>query len=234
MLDDIDLSGIGVSLRGLRADLAERLARENQLAWRIATVAADRVPVDREVLDESGRDALDRRPLLVEDGLGAGECDARRREDDFGGGDDDGLSLDSDSDDDDDTVYPGAEETCNDRDDDCDGVIDDGQEWEGLPTGAVLGNFFRTVISIPFAVALNLAIGRMLHLAGVPAAEAAAQFRLLMEEDAGNIDDALMWYRRACSVSPGSSSQAAIAAAARRDSLTYDYLEDGAHFPNER
>ena len=55
----------------------------------------------------------------------------------------------------------------------------------------------------------------------------------LMEEEAGNIDGALMWYRRACSVSPGSSSQAAIAAAARRDSLTYDHLEDGAVFPNE-
>jgi tetratricopeptide (TPR) repeat protein len=55
----------------------------------------------------------------------------------------------------------------------------------------------------------------------------------LMEEEGGNIDDALMWYRRACSVSPGSSSQAALAAAARRDSLTYDHPEDGVHYPNE-
>lgn len=45
----------------------------------------------------------------------------------------------------------------------------------------------------------------------------------LMEEDSGNIDNALMWYRRACGVSPGSASQAAQAAAARRDSLTYDH-----------
>ncbi len=45
----------------------------------------------------------------------------------------------------------------------------------------------------------------------------------LMEEDDGNIENALQWYRRACSVSPGSSSQAALLAAARRDSLTYDY-----------
>ncbi len=47
----------------------------------------------------------------------------------------------------------------------------------------------------------------------------------LMEEGSGNIDDALMWYRRACAVSPGSSSQAAVAAAARRDSLTYDHMD---------
>lgn len=45
----------------------------------------------------------------------------------------------------------------------------------------------------------------------------------LMEEGSGNIESALQWYRRACSVSPGSSSQAAVLAAARRDSLTYDY-----------
>ncbi|MCD4775448.1 MAG: hypothetical protein K8S15_05270 [Candidatus Aegiribacteria sp.] len=45
----------------------------------------------------------------------------------------------------------------------------------------------------------------------------------LMEEDDGNIESALQWYRRACNVSPGSSSQAALLAAARRDSLTYDY-----------
>jgi tetratricopeptide (TPR) repeat protein len=45
----------------------------------------------------------------------------------------------------------------------------------------------------------------------------------LMEEENGDIDSALQWYRRACAVSPGSSSQAAVLAAARRDSLTYDY-----------
>jgi len=46
----------------------------------------------------------------------------------------------------------------------------------------------------------------------------------LMEEGNGDIDSALQWYRRACSVSPGSFSQAAVLAAARRDSLTYDYV----------
>ncbi len=45
----------------------------------------------------------------------------------------------------------------------------------------------------------------------------------LLEEGNGNIGSALQWYRRACGVSPGSSSQAAVLAAARRDSLTYDY-----------
>ena len=45
----------------------------------------------------------------------------------------------------------------------------------------------------------------------------------LMEEGNGNIESALQWYRRACTVSPGSSSQFALLAAVRRDSLTYDY-----------
>ena len=44
-----------------------------------------------------------------------------------------------------------------------------------------------------------------------------------MEEGNGNIESALLWYRRACNVSPGSSSQFAVLAAQRRDSLTYDY-----------
>ena len=43
----------------------------------------------------------------------------------------------------------------------------------------------------------------------------------LMEEENNSIERALQWYRRACSVSPGSSSLAATLAAARRDSLTY-------------
>ncbi len=43
----------------------------------------------------------------------------------------------------------------------------------------------------------------------------------LMEEENNSIESALQWYRRACSVSPGSSSLAASLAAARRDSLTY-------------
>lgn len=47
----------------------------------------------------------------------------------------------------------------------------------------------------------------------------------LMEEENNNLESALMWYRRACGVSPGSSSQAALEAAARRDSLTYHQFE---------
>lgn len=43
----------------------------------------------------------------------------------------------------------------------------------------------------------------------------------MMEETNGNIENALRWYRRACTVSPGSSSHAANLASARRDSLTY-------------
>lgn len=53
-----------------------------------------------------------------------------------------------------------------------------------------------------------------------------AAYRLgLMEEENSNLERALMWYRRACGVSPGSSSQAALEAAARRDSLTYHHFE---------
>ncbi len=43
----------------------------------------------------------------------------------------------------------------------------------------------------------------------------------LMAEENNSVESALQWYRRACSVSPGSSSLAASLAAARRDSLTY-------------
>ncbi len=37
----------------------------------------------------------------------------------------DGITADTDCDDDDATVFPGAEEHCNDRDDDCDGTVDE-------------------------------------------------------------------------------------------------------------
>ncbi|MEN8208027.1 MAG: hypothetical protein ABFR50_02130 [Candidatus Fermentibacteria bacterium] len=45
----------------------------------------------------------------------------------------------------------------------------------------------------------------------------------LMEEENGDVESALLWYRRACTVSPGSSSQFALLAAARKDSLIFDY-----------
>lgn len=40
-------------------------------------------------------------------------------------------------------------------------------------------------------------------------------------QGSGDVQDALMWYTRACQVSPGLTSQAAITAAARRDSLRF-------------
>jgi len=43
----------------------------------------------------------------------------------------------------------------------------------------------------------------------------------LMAEDAGDPEDALMWYRRACAVAPGATTPAAVLAEAKRDSLTY-------------
>jgi len=47
----------------------------------------------------------------------------------------------------------------------------------------------------------------------------------LMAEDAGDPAEALQWYRRACSVAPGSTTPAAILAQTKRDSLTYGGLE---------
>ncbi len=48
----------------------------------------------------------------------------------------------------------------------------------GLPAAAAFGNFFRTIISIPLAIALNTGAGKVLHLAGVPAAEIPAILQL--------------------------------------------------------
>ena len=47
----------------------------------------------------------------------------------------------------------------------------------------------------------------------------------LMAEANGDPSDALSWYRRACTVSPGSSSPSAVFARAKRDSLTYNGFE---------
>jgi len=54
----------------------------------------------------------------------------------------------------------------------------------------------------------------------------------LLEEGSGDIDGALSWYRRACAVSPGSASQAAQMAAARRDSLTYGVTDHRENVPS--
>jgi hypothetical protein len=43
--------------------------------------------------------------------------------------------------------------------------------FRGLPAAAAFGNFFRTVISIPLAIGLNISAAELLHLAGVPADE---------------------------------------------------------------
>ncbi len=49
-----------------------------------------------------------------------------------------------------------------------------------------------------------------------------AAYRMgLLEESQGDPIEALMWYNRACSISPGLGSSAAAGAAARRDSLRY-------------
>ena len=41
--------------------------------------------------------------------------------------------------------------------------------FRGLPRGAVLGNFFRSILSIPIAILFNLALGGLLTFAGVGA-----------------------------------------------------------------
>jgi hypothetical protein len=45
----------------------------------------------------------------------------------------------------------------------------------GLPKGAVYGNFFRSLLSIPIAVGLNLFFGRLLSAAGVANADSVLQ-----------------------------------------------------------
>lgn len=50
--------------------------------------------------------------------------------------------------------------------------------FRGLPAAAAVGNFFRTVLSIPLAVGLNSGIAELLHLAGVPPAEALAMLQI--------------------------------------------------------
>ena len=41
--------------------------------------------------------------------------------------------------------------------------------WRGLPRGAIFGNLFRTVLSIPLAIAFNAAVGSLLGAFGVAA-----------------------------------------------------------------
>jgi hypothetical protein len=47
--------------------------------------------------------------------------------------------------------------------------------FRGLPKGAIYGNFFRSVLSIPIAVGINYAAGAILMAAGVPAATGVLQ-----------------------------------------------------------
>ncbi len=47
--------------------------------------------------------------------------------------------------------------------------------FRGFPRGAVYGNFFRTLLSIPIAIAFNLAIGTLLGLLGVTGIDAHLQ-----------------------------------------------------------
>lgn len=50
--------------------------------------------------------------------------------------------------------------------------------FRGLPPGAIVGNFFRTVLSIPVAVAFNAIIFRILLSSGVPIAAAYAGLQI--------------------------------------------------------
>ena len=50
--------------------------------------------------------------------------------------------------------------------------------YRGLPLGAIVGNFFRTILSIPVAVALNFLILRLVIQAGVEEASALAGMQL--------------------------------------------------------
>ena len=47
--------------------------------------------------------------------------------------------------------------------------------FRGLPRGAVLGNFFRSVLSIPIAILLNLVLGSLLTYGGVAAVDLVLQ-----------------------------------------------------------
>lgn len=47
--------------------------------------------------------------------------------------------------------------------------------FRGLPRGAVLGNFFRSIVSIPLAVLFNIVLGGMLSYAGIAAVDIVLQ-----------------------------------------------------------
>jgi hypothetical protein len=47
--------------------------------------------------------------------------------------------------------------------------------FRGFPRGVIVGNFFRSVLSIPIAIVFNAAAGFLLHLAGVPGVESVLQ-----------------------------------------------------------
>ena len=50
--------------------------------------------------------------------------------------------------------------------------------FRGLPPVAAVGNFFRTVLSIPLAIGLNSGVAKILHLSGVPDVETLAMLQL--------------------------------------------------------
>ena len=47
--------------------------------------------------------------------------------------------------------------------------------FRGFPRGVIVGNFFRSVLSIPIAIAFNAAAGSLLNLAGVPGVDGVLQ-----------------------------------------------------------
>ena len=55
--------------------------------------------------------------------------------------------------------------------------------FRGLPKGAILGNFFRSVLSIPLAIVFNATIGGILFEAGVPGINDILQKAGVLEDD---------------------------------------------------
>lgn len=47
--------------------------------------------------------------------------------------------------------------------------------WRGLPRSVIVANFFRTILSIPLAIAFNMGLTSSMHLAGISGVETALQ-----------------------------------------------------------
>ena len=47
--------------------------------------------------------------------------------------------------------------------------------FRGFPRSVIVGNFFRSVLSIPIAIVFNMAVGSLLHFAGIPGVDSVLQ-----------------------------------------------------------